>query len=344
MQRVVVFSESSFTIGGHGVHTAFVECRHIVDQMPGVQRVDLCDLKPTDILHVHSAGPAALALLHYHTGPKVITAHITTESFIGSVANAQFLQIPIERYLKTFYMHADLVLAVSTYMLDYLRDIRVPRIRLVPNTVDTEALSRLRKNQFDLRERLGLKHNRPVILSCGQIQPRKGVDEFIHTANVMPDADFVWVGGFLFGALSADRTRLRHLIASAPDNVIFTGQKPRASVLEYYATADIFVSFSYQETFGLSILEAAAMGLPLVLRNLPLYRSTFDQAYIAVVDDDYRTSMTELIHDKRKRAAYGSAARVIARRYNSSICGAELLDAYSEASRFARCRLRKPLL
>jgi 1,2-diacylglycerol-3-alpha-glucose alpha-1,2-galactosyltransferase len=344
MQRVAVFSESSFTIGGHGVHTAFVECQHILDQMLGVQRVNICDLEPTDVLHVHSAGPLALALLNYHSGPKVITAHITTESFLGSVANAEFLQIPIERYLRFFYTRADLVLAVSTFMLDYLRDINIPQIRLVPNMVDTEALSRLRKGRSNLRQKLGLKHNRPVILTSGQIQPRKGIDEFIHTANAMPDADFIWVGGFLFGALSADRTRLRHLIASAPENVIFTGQKPRTSVLEYYAAADIFVSFSNQETFGLAILEAAGVGLPLVLRNLPVYRSIFNQSYISVVGGDYCTSITELIHDERKRATYSSAAKAIAQRYNSSICGTKLLDAYYEASRLARCRLRKPLL
>jgi len=229
-------------------------------------------------------------------------------------------------------------------MLDYLRDINIPQIRLVPNMVDTEALSRLREGRSNLRQKLGLKHNRPVILTSGQIQPRKGIDEFIHTANAMPDADFIWVGGFLFGALSADRTRLRHLIESAPENVIFTGQKPRTSVLEYYAAADIFVSFSNQETFGLAILEAAAVGLPLVLRNLPVYRSIFNQSYVSVVGGDYCTSITELIHDERKRAAYSSAAKAIAQRYNSSICGTKWLDAYYEASRLARCRLRKPLL
>jgi 1,2-diacylglycerol-3-alpha-glucose alpha-1,2-galactosyltransferase len=343
MQRVLVFSESSFTIGGNGVHTAFVECQHTLDRMIGVQRVNLWNLKPTDLLHVHTVGPVALALLCYHTGPKVITAHITIESFMGSIVNAKFLRCPIERYLKFFFRHADLVLAVSTYTLDYLQNIHVPRIRLAPNTVDTEVLSRLEESRLNLRRKRALKQERPVILSVGQIQPRKGVDDFIHTASLMPDADFIWVGGFPFGVFSADKKRLRRIIGSAPENVIYTGQLPRASVLEYYAAADIFVSHSYQETFGLAILEAAAVGLPLVLRDLPLYRSIFDQSYISVADGDYCKSIAELMCDRRKRAAYSSAARVIARRYNSSMCGAELLDAYSEASSLARRRQRKTL-
>jgi 1,2-diacylglycerol-3-alpha-glucose alpha-1,2-galactosyltransferase len=343
MQRVVVFSESSFTISGHGVHTAFVECQHIIDQMPSIQRESLWNLKPTDILHVHSAGPAAMALLIYHTGPKVITAHITPESFKGSIANADFLQRPIEGYLRSFYMRADLVLAVSSYASDYLQDIHIPRIQLMPNTVDCEDLSHLRESRLDLREKLGFKHVRPVIISVGQIQPRKGIYDFIHTARTMPDADFVWVGGFLFGPLSADKTRLWQIIASAPENVTFTGQVSRRSVLKYCAAADIFVSFSNQETFGLAILEAAAVGLPLVLRDLPLYRSVFDESYIYVDNGDYRTAIASLICDEQKHAMYSSRAKAIASRYNSSIYETELLDAYSEASRLARLRLGNAL-
>jgi 1,2-diacylglycerol-3-alpha-glucose alpha-1,2-galactosyltransferase len=344
MQRVVVFSESSFTISGHGVHTAFVECQHITDQMPSMQREILWNLKPTDILHVHSAGPVAMALLLYHTGPKVITAHITPESFMGSIVNADFLQTPIEGYLRSFYMRADLVLAVSSYAFDYLQGIHIPRIRLMPNTVDCQALSRLRESRLDLREKLGFKHARPVIVSVGQIQPRKGIYDFIHTARTMPDADFVWVGGFLFGPLSADRTRLRQIIASAPANAIFTGQVSRTSVLKYCAAADIFVSFSNQETFGLAILEAAAVGLPLVLRDLSLYRSVFDESYVSVDDRDFRTAIASLIYDEQKHAMYSSRAKAIAKRYNSSIYETELLDAYSEASRLAGRRLGNTLL
>jgi 1,2-diacylglycerol-3-alpha-glucose alpha-1,2-galactosyltransferase len=339
MQRVVIFSESTFTIEGHGVHAAFTDCQQILDKMTNVQRAKLWSLQPSDVLHVHSAGPMALALLLYHTGPKVITAHITPESFSGSIAKAGLLQMPIEHYLEYFYAQADLVLAVSNYTVDYLRDIHVQRIRLLPNTVDTEAFSQLQEDRPALRKKLGWHDERPVVLSVGQVQPRKGVDEFIDVARKMPEANFIWVGGFLFGALSADRARLQHVMASAPDNVLFTGPLPRESVFEYYAAADLFTSLSYQETFGLAILEAAAAGLPLVLRDLPLYRFIFDESYIPVPDDDYYTPIAELIQNERKRVTYGSIARHTAMRYRSSKYGEELVDAYSEASRIAKCRL-----
>lgn len=51
------------------------------------------------------------------------------------------------------------------------------------------------------------------------------------------------------------------------DKVIFTGMVDPASVQEYYQLGDLFVSASTSETQGLTYVEAAANGLPLLCRK-----------------------------------------------------------------------------
>jgi glycosyltransferase involved in cell wall biosynthesis len=117
--------------------------------------------------------------------------------------------------------------------------------------------------------------------------------------------------------------------------VTFTGRKPRAAVLEYCAAADIFISPSHQETFGLAILEAAAAGLPIVLCDIRPYRSIFDNSYLPVRDNDYRKVVAALMGDLEMRKTYGERSRQIAHRYDSTTVADQLLMAYSNAKEIA---------
>jgi 1,2-diacylglycerol-3-alpha-glucose alpha-1,2-galactosyltransferase len=248
MLRVGVFSESAITFDGHGVHSAFLECRNLLRETIGVQLVDPWDLRPSDILHVHSAGPGALAMLLSHTGPKVASAHLTEDSFLGSIEYASHFMPTIARYLRFFYEKADLVLAVSAGTKTYLeQQLHVSKpIEVMPNTINASAISELQGRRNQLRAKFSWSPQRPVILGVGQVQPRKGIDDFILVAKAMPAADFVWVGSFLFGPLSADRRRLQGLIQDAPVNLLFTGKLARPAVYEHYTAADIFLLPSHQ--------------------------------------------------------------------------------------------------
>jgi 1,2-diacylglycerol-3-alpha-glucose alpha-1,2-galactosyltransferase len=338
MLRVGVFSESSITFDGHGVHTAFIECQNLLRRTGEIQLVNLRELRSSDVLHVHSAGPGALALLLSHDGPKVVSAHLTTDSFLGSIQHASHFEWAIEKYLKFFYEQADLILAVSASAASYLREklyVGKP-IRVSPNTIDPTSISRLHMNRDELRTKFNWSRQRPVILGVGQIQPRKGIDDFVAVAEAMPSADFVWVGGFLFGPLSADRDRLKGLVHSAPSNLIFTGRLKRELLYEYYVAADVFLLPSHQETFGLAILEASMAGLPVVVRDLPSYRSIFGDSYIAVADGDYKSAICSLINDRKLSDLYSEKALAASESYRSEKYTDEIINLYTLAKRLHR--------
>jgi 1,2-diacylglycerol-3-alpha-glucose alpha-1,2-galactosyltransferase len=340
MTKVAVFSESVFTVEGHGVHSAFTECTNMLASIPDIEVVSPIFLKRSDILHVHSAGPIALALLAAHSGPRVVTAHLTPSSFIGSVAFAEVTEQVIDRYLRFFYSKADLVLAVSDTVLQYLNSTQISTpIQLLPNVIDCHAIEKICCDYTSPGEEPKKSIRRSTVIGVGQIQPRKGVDAFIECAWNMPDVDFVWVGGFLFGALSAERDRLEKIIANAPKNIIFAGKVPRQRVFEYYAQADIFFLPSEQETFGLAALEAAAAGLPLVLRDLPTYGPIFGDAYIATDGSNNSESLRQLISDRERRSDYGARAKRAASNYDWAVGAQELVRAYDRALGISRRRL-----
>ena len=52
------------------------------------------------------------------------------------------------------------------------------------------------------------------------------------------------------------------------DNITFTGHIPHENIVEYFQKLSVFIAVSTRESFGVSILEAAACGVPAVTSNV----------------------------------------------------------------------------
>lgn len=329
---VAVFSESVFTVKGHGVHTAYCDTLRLLDRLPGVATSTRRVWRSADIVHVHTMGPLALLLLTLHQGGRVLTAHITPESFVGSITCADRFIRPITRYLTFVYNRADLVIAVSESVVSRLltMGVRTP-ICVIPNSIDAQSLMLLRQRRSEFRRRFGWGPEH-VVVAVGQLQPRKGVDIFLQCANRMADTRFVWVGDMIFGPLAADRRRLKRLRASSPDNVQFTGLVSRMHALEFCAAADVFFLPSRQETFGLSVLEAAAVGLPLLLSSLTSNNQLFGQDYIRASKGDYVSALRKLLSDETLREHYQRASWSLAQKYDARRYESDLAAVYRRAA------------
>ena len=150
------------------------------------------------------------------------------------------LRRAIEAYLRNFYHQADHVIAVSEAAKAELVacGIRTP-ISVIPNGICAEAFERTAGSRERARVELDVGADEYVVLTVGQIQPRKGVDTFLEMARALPHVTFVWVGSTLFGSLSSSRGRLERDMAAAPPNVRFVGQLPREQVGSWYQAADV---------------------------------------------------------------------------------------------------------
>lgn len=324
---VNLVSETVDGATGHGVHTAFTQTREAL-RRAGVD-VHVNEPGCCDVAHIETMGPQGLRALLQERGHVVVTAHIVPESLVGSFAFAR-LWLPIARaYMRFFYSRADLVLAVSPAVADGLRQmgLRVP-IRVVPNAIDIERFRPQPEWRQEVRAELGIPADAFVAIATGQIQPRKGVDTFVRVARECPEATFLWLGGMPFKMLTAGFRRMMRTTKRVPPNCRFLGEVPHEEIPRYLAAADCLLFPSRQETFGFTIVEAAAAGLPLVLRDLDVYRPLFDDAYIACDESGFAPAVKRLMADSDLRAEYASRATRIAQPYGLETHAVALLDAY----------------
>ncbi len=139
------------------------------------------------------------------------------------------------------------------------------KIRLVPNGVDLKRFAP-RPPSATVRSSLGVPPSAPIVVSIGRHVPEKGyrhlVDGAALLARTKPGVHWILVGdGELRGELEAQARRL----GLAP-HVRFAGW--RDDVAEVLALADVFVLPSESEGFGRVLVEAMAMGRPVVATNV----------------------------------------------------------------------------
>jgi 1,2-diacylglycerol-3-alpha-glucose alpha-1,2-galactosyltransferase len=334
---------------GHGVHTAFLQTRIALERAGAEVRVNAGP--GSDVVHIETMGLRSLRLLLRTRERAVVTAHVVPESMVGSFMLAP-LWLPIGAwYMRAFYSLADEVLAVSPEVVDGLErmGLDVP-VRFVPNAIDVDHFRPQDGWREQVRAELGIDRDAFVAVCAGQVQPRKGVKAFVDAARAMPDVTFVWAGGMPFRRLTAHYREMLRLVAEAPANCKFLGDLPYEDMPRLYAGADCLLFPSLQETFGLAIIEAAAAGLPLVLRDLPTYQPLFGDAYLAGDEQTFVERVTAIRDEPTLRALYAKRARDMASRFDTVRHGQLLLAAYddvlarAEAERARTARRVRPVL
>jgi glycosyltransferase involved in cell wall biosynthesis len=115
------------------------------------------------------------------------------------------------------------------------------------------------------------------------------------------------------------------------DNIHCLGALPDEELGRWLAARPVFVSAALYEPFGLSVLEAAANGCPLILSDIPSFRELWDDVAIFVEPRDERgftRAIAELVSDDFERAVLGRAARERAKRYTPDAAAAQMASIY----------------
>ena len=328
-------SESDISVQGHGVHSAYLEMARALERRDDVgvvrgvygRRVDC------DVYHLHTLGWAVWPKLLDPRRPTVVSAHVVPDSLVGSLRWARAWRPLARWYMRWFYGRADRVLAVSAAVARTLQtelDVPPERIETVPNTIDTRVLRTDDAGRALARRRLGTAPGTFLVVGVGQVQPRKRVDVFVRLAREHPDVHFVWLGGIPFGRLGAEHGAMRRMMQDAPPNLRFTGAVPRTDVTSYLHAADAFCLPAEQENHPLCVLEAAAAGLPVVVRDLREYDDTFGADVLRCGEDDFAAAITSLRTDPERYAEGRRGAARIAARFDSTAAAERLVDLYRE--------------
>jgi 1,2-diacylglycerol-3-alpha-glucose alpha-1,2-galactosyltransferase len=328
--KVNMISESVFTVQAHGVHTAFLEMTNSLQARDDVDVVVNKFRRGADVTHIQTFGLYGLLHLLFGSGKKVVSVHVVPDSLVGSIVGAKYFYGLAKWYMRLFYGRADLLLAVSRMVETTLRgQMRITKpIQVLYNTVDMKSYATTPEVKQTARDTLHIDQTQTVVVSNGQIQPRKRFDLFCEAAKALPDMQFIWIGGITFKRLGADYEHQKHLVDTKPANVLVTGVIDHAAVRPYLQAADIFFLPSEQENHPMAVLEAAGVGLPVVARDIPEYNDTFGDDIIRGTDQIFVPLLRQLADEQEFYSEGAKKAQSIATRFDSRAGGQRLLESY----------------
>ncbi|MFB6273384.1 MAG: glycosyltransferase [Salinibacter sp.] len=243
-------------------------------------------------------------VLDQHNADERVWASYAHE---GSIVNRAFAQQnlwKLRRFQRRMLDYVDVVLSVSDDEAAFMRS-RVPtscEVWTMPNGVDVDGFHPGPAHADVLRE--------PVILFCGSMDVTMNVDAAVRFANRIfptvqahhPEAMFWIVGRRPTRAVQELDER---------EGIQVTGDV--ADVRPYYERATVLVvPFRYGAGTKLKVLEAMAMGVPVVATPVGCQGIDVEPGrhlYVEESDEPFAERVTELVQDPDARARLARAGR-----------------------------------
>ena len=222
-------------------------------------------------------------------GIAVGSVHFLPETMDQSLHIPRLFRKVFYSYLIQFYKSMDHLVTVNPCFIPKLAayGIDPEKVTYIPNYVSAKRFSKVdEQRKKELRREWGLDPERFTVVCAGQLQTRKGVMEFAKIAERLPQMQFVWAGNFAFGNMSDGHRELEQLLQNHPKNLLFTGLVDREKMPQIYQMGDVMLLPSFDELFPMTVLEAMSCGLPILLRDLDLYRVILDGYYLKAQDND----------------------------------------------------------
>jgi glycosyltransferase involved in cell wall biosynthesis len=276
-----------------------------------------------DVIHTHNSSAhffGALLSLFYGF-PRVATSHAT--------------------FFQPHWWMADRIIAPSEATANFQRRVNlVPRSRIdvIPNFINVARLQSTR-SRGDMRRELGIGDNAFVIITVGELIPRKNQELLV---QAVPDLLAGGITPVVLLAGKCDPSYRRKVDAriktvKIEDQVRLLGE--RSDIPDLLLAADCFCLPSRHEILPIALLEAMALGLPVVATNVggvaELVRDGIDGFITKSEDKDaLAAALLRLARDPDLRTRMSRAARNHVRSsYTPDVCVAKILASYHDAIR-----------
>ena len=265
-------------------------------------------------------------------GIDIIHAHVARDYLTASIAarSAKGVRLVLTRHvvfsMKPFHRFAlrnvDAAIAVSPAVRVQLeRVFPVEKIRVIPNGIGFAAISDEAKNDMarGFRELHAIPHGAPLVATLGELKVLKGQRDFVLAANEIvkriPNVRFVVAG--------KDNTMDKQFRRELKRLVRVLGMEEKFLWLDWLddtapllAAANVFVSPSHSESFGLAILDAMAAGTAVVATATDGARELIrDPDTLAPIKDPLAlaTKICRLLEDTDKRTELAAMLQNTAR-------------------------------
>jgi glycosyltransferase involved in cell wall biosynthesis len=187
---------------------------------------------------------------------------------------------------------------------------------LIEHGLDSPSPSRSRE---ETRRRFDLPRSAQILLNVGRLAAQKNQDVLIRALACLPKSHLVLAGA----GLKMVEFRELAVTLGVDDRLHMLGALPSDDIADLYAAADLFVFPSTWETFGLAPVEAAMVGVPMAVADLPVLREVLHTnepapvAFVAPFDvEGWISSIQTMLATPRPQLVVDKFARAIARKYS----------------------------
>lgn len=307
--------------------------------MPGPTISKVLDAFRPDVIHVAAPFMLGAQALAWGARNRIPTVAIYQTDLAGYLEryNLHFARPAVDRMIASIHSSATVNLAPTPQTADYLRGLGVGGVHIWGRGVDSDLFSPSRKVEdqtLALRRRLAPNGER-LVGFVGRLAAEKQVHRMLELFDI-PNTRFVVVGD------GPERGRLESLFAGQP--VEFLGKLSGLDLACAYASLDVFVHFGTEETFGQTIQEAQATGLPVVApaSGGPVHLISqwetgvlVDPAAQPNSEASYRAAVLAILERSSTRATLAEASRRAVQHKTWSANNQQLLEYYDFASQLA---------
>lgn len=182
--------------------------------------------------------------------------------------------------------------------------------------VNLEKFDIEKKNQYReaIREKYGIPNEAFVFGFVGRVTRDKGVNELLEAFKALKDNSYLMV----VGPSEVDATINQELYqwSTKCDRVIYTGYTN--AVEKFLSAMDCYVLPSYREGFGMGVVEAEAMGVPVIVTDIPGPTDAMIDGETGIIIEKKNVrslvdAMTGMRDNVERTVQYGKAAAKLAK-------------------------------
>lgn len=230
------------------------------------------NLEEADIVHINTVFPKSLFLAKKAKKrgiPVVYHAHSTKEDFRNSYIGSNLFAPLFGKWIQYCYNTGTIIITPTEYSKRLLISYGIKkRVEAISNGIDLTFYDRKNADRMSFRKKYGYTAEQKVIMSVGLTIERKGISDFVELAKRMPEYQFIWFGET---NLNTVPIKTRKAVRTKLPNLRFAGYVNPEELREAYGSCDLFLFPSREETEGIVVLEALAMKIPMLLRDIPVY-------------------------------------------------------------------------
>ena len=307
---------------GQGVASAYREQVALIKKINDFEVEINSDKSDFDIYHIHSVNPSyRMRMTKKHL--NIVYVHFIPAKNHQSIKLPKLAEVIFDSYVNSYYRKADELVVVNPCFMKDLEELGIPRekITYIPNYVDHNEFCMLDEEKIkELKDKYNIPKDKFVVLGCGQIQTRKGIDDFVETARQNPDLFFVWVGGFSFGRIMHGYRKYKKLFKNLPQNMLHIPIIERKYMNEVFNVCDVLFMPSYMELFPMTILEIANVHKPFLVRDLELYKPILFSKYTKGNNvEEFSKELQKLKNDATYYKEQSENSKFISDFYNEDI-------------------------